>query len=132
MHNSDPTANVVPDDYPLDYRDESKRPTKAGAQGTALLARGVVNQRHLRLGHLEGVGAADAVTPRVDLHHDAVRLGRGLVEDRLENGDDELHRGVVVVVEDHAEKGRPLGRRPRLLENVASCFGLLIRHHQLL
>src|SRR5579862_6880810 len=77
-----------------------------------------VNRRDLRLRDLVGVGAADAGPPDVDLHHDAVRLRGGLAENRLENLLDELHRRVVVVVEDDLVELGPLLDDTGLLEDV--------------
>ena len=64
---------------------------------------------HLRFGHFVRVDAAEALTLRVHHHHDPIRLGRLLVEDRLQNLDDELHRGVVVVQQQDLEELRLLG-----------------------
>ena len=55
------------------------------------------------------IDAGDAAAVEVHLHHDAVRLGRRLLEHRLEHVDDELHGRVVVVEQDDAVERRLLG-----------------------
>src|SRR5262245_46307652 len=63
----------------------------------------------LRLGDLERVHAAEPLALRMDGHHDAIRLGGRLVEDRLENLHHEIHRGVVVVEQQDLEQLGLLG-----------------------
>src|SRR5262245_9481496 len=69
----------------------------------------------LRLRDLPGIHARQAPAVQVDLHHYPVGFRRRLLEERLQDVYDELHRRVVVVQQDHAE---PL----RLLRLVADAF----------
>ena len=48
------------------------------------------------------------------VQHDRDGIGVGLVEDLPEDEDDELHRGEVVVVQEHLVEARPLELRLRL------------------
>jgi len=63
---------------------------------------------HLRFGNFPRIHAGNTTTAEVYLHHDAVCLGRRLLEERFEHVDDELHRRVVVVEEHHVIKRRLL------------------------
>ena len=53
-----------------------------------------------------GIHAAEPLALRVDRHHDAIGLGRRLVEHVLEDLDDEIHRRVVVVEQQDLEQLR--------------------------
>src|SRR5581483_1089557 len=63
---------------------------------------------HFRLGHFPRVDARETASFAVHLHHAAVRLGRRFLEERLQHLDDEVHRRVVVVEQDHAVERRLL------------------------
>src|SRR6059058_5227516 len=54
----------------------------------------------LGFGHLEGIDARDRVSVRVRVQHEARRVAFRLVEDVDQDEDDELHRRVVVVVQE--------------------------------
>ena len=78
-----------------------------------ILARVVHHLRHFRLGDLVGEDAAFADPIVVHVKHDLRRLLLVLVEERLQNGDHELHRRVVVVEQQNAVHVRTLRLRPR-------------------
>ncbi len=83
--------------------------------------------RDLGLGDLVGVGSAPPASLGVDPHHDAVGLRRGLVEDRLQHLDDELHRRVVVVQQRDLVADRLPGLLAGLVEHaVAGTW--IVRH----
>ena len=72
--------------------------------------RAVHNLGHLGLGHLVGIDLHKPIPVLVHMHHDLVG-DPVLVEKPLEHVHHELHRGVVVVQEQHAVEARPLGLR---------------------
>ena len=94
-------------------------------------ARQIDDRRHFRLRHLEWIHAAEPLTLNVHRHHDAVSVRRALVKDGFENLDDEVHRGVVVVEQEHLEKVRLLRFLPGPFEDLAArlpfrpCHGCL-------
>ncbi len=65
-----------------------------------MLLREIGDLRHLRLGDVPRINADDGVALVMDGEHQVRRLGLRLVEELGEHQDDELHGGVVVVVED--------------------------------
>ena len=69
------------------------------AQGHPLLPRVAHHLSHLGFCHILGVQARHPVTFVMHAEHDVRRLGLGLVEELHQHQDHELHRGVVVVVE---------------------------------
>src|SRR5215469_496501 len=74
-----------------------------------VLAREIHHLRHLGFGDLVGKHAALADSVMVDMEHD---LGRGfdvLLEKPLQHVNDELHRRVIVVKNQHAIEVRSLG-----------------------
>src|SRR5262245_4378505 len=71
------------------------------AQGELVLARELLDLVGARLGHLTGIDARDAHAIAVNVEHDARRAGEVVSEDRLQDPHDELHRGVVVVVQQY-------------------------------
>src|SRR5688500_18719428 len=75
-----------------------------GSQRVSLVPRQLVNGAHLGLRDLVQIRPADPATLQVHLHHDPERVRRRLLEDRLQHVDHELHRRVVVVVEDDVEE----------------------------
>ena len=66
-----------------------------------------MHRRRLGLGDFEHVDPSHAHSGAMDLQHDLRRRGRALAEDAFEDLHDELHRCVVVVVEQHLESRRP-------------------------
>src|SRR6056297_4023755 len=89
------------------------------------------------LGHLDDArlrdivreNPADAPSAGMNLEHDARRPGPVETEEPLQDLDDELHRREVVIQHDHAEQGRPLYLRPRVLQGHALVLFLVwIRH----
>ena len=53
---------------------------------------------------MDAIQAAEPLSLRVHVHHDAKRLGRGFQEHALENVHHEIHRRVIVVEQNHLEK----------------------------
>src|SRR5215472_7380877 len=72
---------------------------------------------HFGLGDLIGVNATFANSVIVNMHHDPRRGVAVLVEEPLENIDDEFHRRVVIIEQEHAIHIGPLRLRPRLGDN---------------
>src|SRR5450759_5406429 len=66
--------------------------------------------------------------PAVHLHHHPVRFGRVHQKDRLEYLDDELHRRVVVVVEQHPEEGRQLHLLLGLVDDLSAALAAFVWH----
>src|SRR5579872_7193635 len=78
--------------------------------------------RHLSFRDLERKDPADTLTLGVHFEHDA-RRGRPIeAEELLQHVDDELHRGIVVIQQDHPVKWRLLDLRPRLLDENAGIW----------
>lgn len=74
-------------------------------------AREFVDLGHFGFGNLAAVDAADAAPPRMDMQH---HLGGTLqlqVEELLQHGHHEVHRGVVIIQQEHlvARRWRHLG-----------------------
>src|SRR5690606_34438770 len=65
--------------------------------------------RHLGFRHLVGVNTANAESAPMYMEHYARRLFPGLVEERLKDVNDELHRCVIVVQHQHLVHRGPLG-----------------------
>src|SRR5260221_11875766 len=63
----------------------------------------VVQRVDLRLGDLPGIDSGKTAAVHVDLEHDAIRLGRRLLEDRLQYLNDEILRRETVVKQDDVE-----------------------------
>ncbi len=76
--------------------------------------------RHLGLGDIVGENAADADSVAMDVEHDLDRLLAALVEDLLQDVDDELHRRVVVVEQEHLVHARLLGLGARLRDDTGA------------
>lgn len=57
----------------------------------------VQNLRDLRFGHFVGINPAQPHALLVNVKHDPRRLLCGPVEEPLQNENDELHRGVVII-----------------------------------
>jgi hypothetical protein len=90
---------------------------KAGSQGWHLFAlvlafhsalkgmfvpsRKVEHLRYFRLGYVVGIDPADTHPVIVDVKHDPSRLFPRLVEEMLQNENDKLHGGVVIVEQQH-------------------------------
>src|SRR5215471_5347873 len=70
--------------------------------------------------HLEGEHPADAHTVPMDKEHDLDGLFPSLVEESLENVNDELHRGVVIIKQQNLVEARFLGLRARLRDDAGS------------
>jgi len=84
-----------------------------------------------RLGDFEGVHPAHALTSGVDLKHNARRGGSIHAEDALENVDDELHRGVIVVQQNDLVERRALELGLGLLcDQLAFMPCALFRHQR--
>src|SRR5579885_3076661 len=79
-----------------------------------------------RLGDLARVDARHADAGAVDVEHDLGRRGLVVVEDRHQHPDDELHRRVVVVVEEDLVPPRPrdLLDRPRARRDARAALFL--------
>ncbi len=75
---------------------------------------------HLGLRHLEGEQAADPDPMPVDMQHHLDRLFAGLAEYLLQDVNDELHRGVVVVEQENLVEGGLLGLGARLGDDAGS------------
>src|SRR3990172_3399827 len=104
----------------------------AAAQRVTRLFRPFFHHDRLGLRDLEWIDAGDSRALRVDVHHDPVRLGGRHREDRLQDGDDELHRGVVVVVEEDFVELRLLGLGPRLFRDSAFSPAVGVTHDPIL
>ena len=76
----------------------------ARPQGKLALASHLVHLRHLCRGDVVCVHAHDTSALLVHVEHDLRRLGRRLVEHRDDDLHDEVHRRVVVVVQDDPEE----------------------------
>ena len=70
--------------------------------------------RHLCFRHLIGEDAADTHTVTVDMQHHLDRVLAALGEEFFQNMDDELHRRVVVVEQQHFIQAGLFGARTRL------------------
>ena len=66
---------------------------------------------HLGFGHFVGIDAAFANTMLMHMHHDSLRRLMVLVEEPLQHVDDEFHRCVVVIQQQHAVEAWALGLR---------------------
>ena len=76
-------------------------------QRVLMLARERQHLFHFRLGEVPGIDAADTHAVTMHLQHHLGRLFTGHREDRLQNGDDEIHGGVIVIEQQHLEhRGR--------------------------
>ncbi len=73
------------------------------AQGKGSLASHLAHQLHLGLGYLRGIDPAQANALLVHAHHHAKGFILGLVEDRHQHLDHEIHGRVVVVMQQHLE-----------------------------
>ena len=87
-----------------------------------VLAGKVVDLRHLRLCHLEGVNSAHAHATLVDVKHDLGRFLHAFAENTLKDKDDELHRRIVVVQKQNPIHRRLLRLGVRLGQNIP--FGI--------
>lgn len=63
---------------------------------------------HLGLGDLVRILTADANAVPVNLQHCMGRLSGTLEEDSFQDGNDEVHRGVVVVMHEDEKRGRSI------------------------
>ena len=88
----------------------------------------IVNLSNLGFGDLVSVDAGDPMPASVHLHHHPMRFCRGLAEDLLENFYDELHRGVVVVVQEDPKQLRFVSLLLLPFEDLASTFTVGVRH----
>lgn len=64
-----------------------------------MLASKRLHHCNLRLRDLFGIDAGHAHSAAVNLHHNPMCIGLGAVKNLLKDKHDEIHRGVVVVVE---------------------------------
>jgi hypothetical protein len=70
--------------------------------------------RHFCFGHFVGENAAFTDAVVMDMQHDSGRRFVVLVEELLQHVHHELHRGVVVIQNQHAIEARTFGLRPGL------------------
>src|SRR5690606_24927544 len=84
-----------------------------GAQQWVLVDAGkLVDLRYLRFGHLAREYPANGAAAGMHMEHDLGRLLRGHREEAHQHLDHEVHRGVVVVEQDHRVHRRRLQLRP--------------------
>ncbi len=76
--------------------------------------------RDLGFGDVIGENAADADAVAVDVEHDLHRLLAVLVEDLFQDVDDEFHRRVVVVEQEHLVHARLLGLGARFRDDAGA------------
>src|SRR5215210_4869066 len=85
----------------------------------------------LGVGDVMGIDAGQSHAGSMDAHHDLEGFAVRLVEDRLEHPDDELLRGVVVVVQEHAPHAGPLDLLVALRLRQRGFMRVRARTHQL-
>src|ERR1700750_21980 len=90
------------------------------------------NLLDLHLGYLVGVDARAAGPVRVHGPHYTESFGLALAKDKAQDFDDELHRRVVVVVQEDAEERRLLQTLARLCRHLFVESVLALRHNQIL
>src|SRR5262245_61549339 len=100
------------------------------AQGKLVLARQLLHLAGAGLGHLAGIDAGDADAVPVHVEHYARGARQVVAEDRLQDPHDELHGGVVVVVEEHLVGSWPreLLLRPDLGDDPGLVAGGSLAH----
>lgn len=81
--------------------------------------------RDFCFGYLVSIDAANTHTVAVDMQHDLNRLVAPLAEESLEDVNDEFHRRVIVIQEEHLVQAGFLGFRARSGDNTGS--GAVIR-----
>ena len=93
---------------------------------------------HFCFGHFVGEDAAFADPVMMDMQHDLGCSLPILVKESFQNMDDELHRGVVVIKQQHTIHAGPLGLRLRLGNDrrarspgVLVLLAVVIRHPRL-
>ena len=107
-----------------DFHDDLE--TRDPAMREAALFGRAVHLRHFRLRDVQYVDPAHAESSIVNREHDGGRLGWALLENLLQHRDDELHRSVIVVVQNHLVTRRPRdlgpgrGRHATLATRIAS------------
>src|SRR5215467_5587914 len=82
--------------------------------------------RHFGFRDVVGENAADAHAVTVDMEHDFDRCLAILVEDLLQDVNDELHRRVVVVEQEHLVHARLLGLWPRFRDDASAGVAVTI------
>ena len=80
--------------------------------------------RHLGFGNLVGKHTDNGHALLVDGQHDLDRLRMGDAEKAFQNMHDELHRGVVVIQQQHLVKRRTLRLRLGLGQHIGTVPGL--------
>ncbi|MNC63030.1 hypothetical protein D3C75_1131180 [compost metagenome] len=89
----------------------------------------------LGFGHFVGEDAADPDAMLVHMQHDAGRVFPALLEEPFQHIDDELHRGVVVIQDQHSVKRGPLKLRLCFGDDGGACASALFtwpsRRHSL-
>jgi hypothetical protein len=85
-----------------------------------MLAGKIRHLRNLRLRHFVCIDPANADTFLMNMHHDPIGLLARLVEEPLEYVDDEIHRRVIVIEQEHLVKAGPLGFRLGLCNDPAT------------
>lgn len=82
-------------------------------------ARVLVHLRHLRFGHFAGKNPANALPPGVDVEHHLYGALLVHAEEGPQHLDDEIHRGEIVIHQQHLEQRRSGYFRPCGIERKA-------------
>src|SRR6185503_9908909 len=94
-------------------------------QRVLMLAGEVHDLCDLGLRHFVRVDAALPDTVLVHMQHDPGRFLATLLEEALEHMNDELHRSVVVIEQEHAVQARPLRLRPCLGDDAGPAVAVI-------
>ena len=82
----------------------------------------IIHLRHLGFSHFAGIDTTQATATRMHMEHDLRGLLHVHGKELLQHLDDEVHRGVVIVEQQHLPPGRRLQCRPRRRKLNAAVF----------
>jgi hypothetical protein len=99
-----------------------------GPEREPVFLRELVDAGHLGFGDVVRIEPAEPLALRMHVHHDAKRLGRRLVEQRFQHMDDEVHRRVIVVEQDHLEERRLLDVLARAFQDFVTVLRSRVGH----